>query len=189
LPSKATFLSPTQEDAWQENTIDRGASLPHVSSWGHISTHASPMASKPKHASSYPSLAPSVISQSILSLDSLFISLINNMRGHNKVAHLTVSDDINKKARFHAIKMANKQRLIYTKLTEGVDDDWIWLAQIIGYGSSISEIFDYLLTSPFHLPTILSEKSTDIGIGVAIDNEKRIWMCILFKQAFKVEHK
>mmetsp|Transcript_17860 Transcript_17860/g.40594 ORF Transcript_17860/g.40594 Transcript_17860/m.40594 type:complete len:108 (+) Transcript_17860:44-367(+) len=107
------------------------------------------------------------------------------MRQHKHLAALTVSSDISKKARQHAIVMANKQSLIYSTLTDGVDDDWVWLAQIVGYGYTVAEIFDYLLTSPHHLPTILSEKPSNIGIGVAYDNAGRIWMCIVFKETYK----
>lgn len=94
-------------------------------------------------------------------------TLANSERQRLGVPQLAWDDNAGAKAQAWAESMASKRRIAHSPLTQGITGDWDYLAENVGYASSVDRVHQLFLQSPGHASNIRGRKFRSVGIGVA----------------------
>ncbi len=93
--------------------------------------------------------------------------LVNAERAAASLPALAHDATAQAKAQAWADHLATTNSLSHSNLSDGMDDQWIRLAENVGYGASISSVHDQFMRSANHRSNVLSGSMTHLGAGVA----------------------
>lgn len=82
-------------------------------------------------------------------------------------------------ARDWALHMAVTKDFEHSNI-ENLLDGWVFVGENIGQGGDVGSVVEGLVESPEHLSNMLEPTFTDIGVGVAVDGEGKVWICQVF---------
>ena len=108
--------------------------------------------------------------------ESSMVKKVNSARSANGKDPVAVYWDLTDDARAHARRMADEGQV--SPITS-VTSDWDLLAQIVGVGTSVGQLFDAFMASPPHRSTILGNFNY-IGVGIETDDNGHLWVAIIF---------
>lgn len=97
----------------------------------------------------------------------LTYDLVNQTRAENGLPQLWPHLSLMNKAQAWAEQLAAEGQLRHSVLPEGVEGDWLRLAENVGRGPSIEVIHQAYLQSPSHRANILDRGFNFFGVGVA----------------------
>ena len=107
-----------------------------------------------------------------------FLGRINSLRSANGLPALSLNGSLKTRARDWARTMAAAGNLMHSNISDLVPP-WGAAAENVGRGGSVSSLFGTLKASGGHLANMLGNY-TDVGIGVWIDSQGRIWTVHVF---------
>ena len=107
-----------------------------------------------------------------------FLGRINSLRSANGLPALSLNGSLKTRARDWARTMAAAGNLMHSNISDLVPP-WGAAAENVGKGGSVSSLFGTLKASGGHLANMLGNY-TDVGIGVWIDSQGRIWTVHVF---------
>lgn len=110
--------------------------------------------------------------------ESEFVGLINSLRSSNGQAGLTRDGSLDARARDWARYMAESGSLAHSDLGSLVPP-WTAVAENLGQGGSVPQIFDLLAGSSGHLSNMLGDY-THVGVGVWRDANDVLWTTHVF---------
>ncbi|MGH8926975.1 MAG: CAP domain-containing protein [Acidimicrobiia bacterium] len=111
--------------------------------------------------------------------ESDFASRINNLRSSVGVAGLGANAELNNYARWWAKQMAQSGDFAHSNIASLLGP-WSVVGENIGYGQSVSSIFNALVNSPGHYNNMVDSRFNSIGVGVFVDASGRIWTAHVF---------
>jgi hypothetical protein len=123
--------------------------------------------------------APTV--EASLEEESTLVLLVNHERAARGLGPLMVSGDLLDDARAHAGRMAGSNTLYYNLDLAGVASGWLALAENIGTGGDVGEVFSHLIASQAHRANVLGEFNY-VGVGVA-RNGSYVFVDMIFMKA------
>jgi uncharacterized protein YkwD len=98
-------------------------------------------------------------------------ALVNSLRANNGLPALSRSGELNNKARAHADRMANRNRIFHSSnLASGVSAGWRIIGENVAVAGSIEQAQQALEASPGHLENMLNGEFTEMGVGVTVKN-------------------
>jgi uncharacterized protein YkwD len=107
--------------------------------------------------------------------------LVNEARGGAGVTDVGYDRDLSSLAHHHSEAMAEDGRLSHTPdLEDSVPPGWHVLAENIGVGSSVEEIFQAFMESGEHRAHIEGADFHDVGVGVVLDGDT-YWVTMVFR--------
>ena len=110
--------------------------------------------------------------------ESDFVGRINSLRSSNGKGGLTRDGSLDARARDWAKYMAESGALAHSNLGS-LMPPWVAVAENIGQGGSVSQIFDLLSGSSGHLANMLGDY-THLGVGVWLDANGVLWTTHVF---------
>lgn len=113
------------------------------------------------------------------SSESDFVSRVNDLRAGEGLPALIVDGGFKSYARDWAKNMGDTDTLAHSEFTV-LFDQWTYLGENVGYGPSVSSIFNALVASPGHYANMVDPSFTHIGIGVWITDEGKMWTTHVF---------
>ncbi len=111
--------------------------------------------------------------------ESDFVSRVNDLRAGEGLTALIVDSGFKSYARDWAKNMGDADALAHSEFT-ALFDPWTYLGENVGYGPSVSSIFNALVASPGHYANMVDPGFTHIGIGVWITDEGKMWTTHVF---------
>lgn len=111
--------------------------------------------------------------------ESDFVSRVNDLRTGEGLPALIVDSGFKSYARDWAKVMGDTDKLDHSEFT-ALFDPWTSLGENVGYGPSVSSIFNALVASPGHYANMVDPGFTHIGIGVWITDEGKMWTTHVF---------
>ncbi len=111
--------------------------------------------------------------------ESDFVSRLNDLRAGEGLPALIVNSGFKSYARDWAKNMGDTDTLAHSEFTV-LFDPWTYLGENVGYGPSVSSIFNALVASPDHYANMVDPGFTHIGIGVWITDEGKMWTTHVF---------
>lgn len=106
---------------------------------------------------------------------------LNADRRANNRTTLSTQSDAQSKAQAWAERLARENRLYHSTLSQGIGVRWCWLAENVGYGSSIAGVQRAFMNSSGHRANVLSTRPNGVGVGVA-HNGNRVFVVQVFIQ-------
>ncbi|MEE9534630.1 MAG: CAP domain-containing protein [Acidimicrobiia bacterium] len=107
------------------------------------------------------------------------MSRVNDLRAGEGLPALIVGSGFKSYARDWAKVMGDTDKLDHSEFT-ALFDPWTSLGENVGYGPSVSSIFNALVASPRHYANMVDPGFTHIGIGVWITEEGKMWTTHVF---------
>jgi uncharacterized protein YkwD len=107
------------------------------------------------------------------------VSRVNDLRAGEGLPALIVDSGFKSYARDWAKVMGDTDKLDHSEFT-ALFDPWTSLGENVGYGPSVSSIFNALVASPGHYANMVDPGFTHIGIGVWITDEGKMWTTHVF---------
>ena len=111
--------------------------------------------------------------------ESDFVSRLNDLRAGQGLPALIVDSGFKPYARDWAKNMGDIDALKHGEFT-ALFDPWTSLGENVGYGPSVSSIFNALVASSAHYANMVDPGFTHIGIGVWITDEGKMWTTHVF---------
>lgn len=108
-----------------------------------------------------------------------FVSSINGLRSSKGLAGVASNASLNNYARWWAKQMADTGNFAHSNIASLLNA-WSVLGENIGYGPSVSAIFNALVASPAHYNNMVDPRFTSIGVGAYVDSAGRIWTAHVF---------
>ncbi len=107
---------------------------------------------------------------------------INEVRDNRGARKLGMKRFLVRAARRHSRQMASTGQLVHsTDLASYAGRrDWNILGENIGYGPSVDVLHDAFMDSPPHRKNQLNRRFRNIGVGMAVGDDGRIWVTVLF---------
>ena len=107
---------------------------------------------------------------------------INDARDKRGARELGMRSFLVRAARRHSRWMADTGQLVHsTDLASYVGNrDWNLLGENIGYGPSMDVLHDAFMDSPPHRKNELNRRYRHVGVGMALGDDGRIWVTVLF---------
>jgi uncharacterized protein YkwD len=107
---------------------------------------------------------------------------INDARDKRGARKLGMRKFLVRAARRHSRWMADTGQLVHsTDLASYAGNrDWNILGENIGYGPSMDVLHDAFMDSPPHRKNELNRRYKKIGVGMAVGDDGRIWVTVLF---------
>lgn len=107
---------------------------------------------------------------------------INEARSNRGARELGMRTFLVRAARRHSRLMANTGQLVHsTDLASYVGNrSWRILGENIGYGPSMEVLHDAFMDSPPHRRNALNRRYGRVGVGMAVGDDGRIWVTVLF---------
>lgn len=107
---------------------------------------------------------------------------INEARSNRGAGELGMRTFLVRAARRHSRLMANTGQLVHsTDLASYVGNrSWRILGENIGYGPSMEVLHDAFMNSPPHRKNALDRRYGKVGVGMAVGDDGRIWVTVLF---------
>ncbi|MEX0667895.1 MAG: CAP domain-containing protein [Acidimicrobiia bacterium] len=125
------------------------------------------------------SVAPPVSGTFSAAAESEFISKINGLRSSVGVAGLAANGELNNYARWWAQQMADSGNFSHSDIGSLLDP-WSVVGENIGYGPTVTSVFDALVNSSGHYNNMVDARFTSVGVGAYIDSAGRIWTAHVF---------
>jgi uncharacterized protein YkwD len=113
------------------------------------------------------------------SAESEFISKINALRASVGVAGLAANGELNNYARWWAKQMADSGNFSHSDIASLLDP-WSTVGENIGYGPSVTSVFNALAASTGHYNNMVDPRFTSVGVGAYVDSTGRIWTAHVF---------
>lgn len=113
------------------------------------------------------------------SAESEFISKINGLRSSVGVAGLAANAELNNYARWWAKQMADSGNFSHSDIGSLLDP-WSVVGENIGYGPSVTSVFNALVASTGHYNNMVDARFTSVGVGAYVDSTGRIWTAHVF---------
>ena len=111
--------------------------------------------------------------------ESDFASRINGLRSSQGLASLAGSGELNNYARWWAKQMADTGNFAHSDIGSLLNP-WTVVGENIGYGPSVSSVFNALVASPGHYKNMVDTRFTAVGVGAYVDATGRIWTAHVF---------
>jgi len=111
--------------------------------------------------------------------ESEFLSKINGLRASVGVAGLASNAELNNYARWWAKQMADSGNFSHSDIGSLIDP-WSTVGENIGYGPTVTSIFNALVASSGHYNNMVDTRFTSVGIGAYVDATGRIWTAHVF---------
>jgi uncharacterized protein YkwD len=111
--------------------------------------------------------------------ESDFISKINALRSSVGVAGLASNAELNNYARWWAKQMADSGNFSHSDIGSLLGP-WSTVGENIGYGPSVTSVFNALVASPGHYNNMVDPRFTSVGVGAYVDSTGRIWTAHVF---------
>jgi uncharacterized protein YkwD len=111
--------------------------------------------------------------------ESEFISKINGLRASVGVAGLAANGDLNNYARWWAKQMADSGNFSHSDIGSLLNP-WSVVGENIGYGPSVTTVFNALVNSSGHYKNMVDARFTSVGVGAYVDATGRIWTAHVF---------
>jgi uncharacterized protein YkwD len=111
--------------------------------------------------------------------ESEFISKINGLRASVGVAGLSANGDLNNYARWWAKQMADSGNFSHSDIGSLLNP-WSVVGENIGYGPSVTTVFNALVNSSGHYKNMVDARFTSVGVGAYVDATGRIWTAHVF---------
>jgi uncharacterized protein YkwD len=111
--------------------------------------------------------------------ESDFASRINGLRSSQGLASLAGSGELNNYARWWAKQMADTGNFAHSDIGSLLNP-WTVVGENIGYGPSVSSVFNALVASPGHYKNMVDARFTAVGVGAFVDATGRIWTAHVF---------
>lgn len=107
---------------------------------------------------------------------------INEVRDNRGARELGMKKFLVRAARRHSRQMASTGQLVHsTDLASYAGSrDWNILGENIGYGPSVDVLHEAFMDSPPHRKNQLNKRFRNIGVGMALGDDGRIWVTVLF---------
>jgi uncharacterized protein YkwD len=107
---------------------------------------------------------------------------INEARSNRDARELGMRTFLVRAARRHSRSMASTGQLVHsTDLASYVGNrSWRILGENIGYGPSMEVLHDAFMDSPPHRRNALNRRYGKVGVGMAVGDDGRIWVTVLF---------
>jgi uncharacterized protein YkwD len=107
---------------------------------------------------------------------------INEARDKRGARRLDRRGFLVRAARRHSRWMADtEQRVHRSDLASYVGNrDWNVIGENIGYGPSMEVLHDAFMASPPHRRNALDRRYKNVGVGMALGDDGRIWVTVLF---------
>ena len=113
------------------------------------------------------------------SAESEFLSSINGLRSSKGLAGLASNGELNNYARWWAKQMADTGNFAHSNIASLLNP-WTVVGENIGYGPSVSAVFNALVASPGHYANMVDTRFTSVGVGAYVDSAGRIWTVHVF---------
>jgi uncharacterized protein YkwD len=126
-------------------------------------------------------LVPVTGADAAADLEAQFVSAINSERSSRGLATLSVAGDLTSVARSHSQRMADQQNLHHNPNLGGAVSNWRKVGENVGKGPSVSKIHAAFMASSGHKANILDSDWTQVGVGVVVDGDGRIWVTEVFR--------
>jgi uncharacterized protein YkwD len=107
------------------------------------------------------------------------VSRVNDLRAGEGLPALIVDSGFKSYARDWAKVMGDTDTLAHSEFT-ALFDPWTYLGENVGYGPSVSSIFNALVASAGHYANMVDPGFTHIGMGVWITDEGKMWTTHVF---------
>lgn len=104
------------------------------------------------------------------------IALINNYRAANGVAPLAEAGDADAKAQQQAANMASSGNIYHSNLQSGIQPGWSAIGENVGVGSGLDAIESAFQASAPHRANLLSGAYNQVGVGVAVGSDGRLYV-------------
>jgi uncharacterized protein YkwD len=114
------------------------------------------------------------------SMESDFVSRINQERSSRGLATLRVASDMVTVARNHSRRMADADHLHHNPNFGSEVTNWRKVGENVGRGPSVSSLHRAFMNSPSHRNNLLDPAWTEVGIGVVVV-DGRIWVTQLLR--------
>ena len=111
--------------------------------------------------------------------ESEFLAKVNGLRASVGVAALSANGELNNYARWWAKQMADSGNFSHSDIGSLLDP-WSLVGENIGYGPSVTTVFNALVGSTGHYNNMVDGRFTSIGVGAFIDATGRIWTAHVF---------
>ena len=111
--------------------------------------------------------------------ESEFISRINALRSSVGVAALSANGELNNYARWWAKQMSDSGNFSHSDIASLLDP-WSTVGENIGYGPSVTSVFNALVASSGHYNNMVDPRFTSVGVGAYVDSTGRIWTAHVF---------
>lgn len=113
------------------------------------------------------------------SAESEFVSKINGLRSSVGVTGLAANGELNNYARWWAKQMADSGNFAHSNIASLLDP-WSTVGENIGYGPSVTSVFNALVASSGHYNNMVDPRFTSVGVGAYVDSTGRIWTAHIF---------
>lgn len=113
------------------------------------------------------------------SAESEFASKINALRSSVGVAGLAANGELNNYARWWAKQMADSGNFSHSDIASLLDP-WTTVGENLGYGPSVTSVFNALVASAGHYQNMVDPRFTSVGVGAYVDSTGRIWTAHIF---------
>jgi uncharacterized protein YkwD len=104
------------------------------------------------------------------------VALVNNFRASNGVGPLAEAGDADAKAQQQANQMAAAGNIYHSDLTSGIQPGWSAVGENVGVGSTIDSVAAALQASAPHCANLLSGNYNQVGVGIAIGSDGRVYV-------------
>jgi len=111
-----------------------------------------------------------------------FASRIASERAGRGLGSLTPAADLQAVARRHAQRMADRGEPYHNPNLGSEVDGWEIVAENVGVGDSVDIIHAAFMQSTTHRDNILNAQVTELGVGVVITSDARIWVVEIFRR-------
>jgi uncharacterized protein YkwD len=107
---------------------------------------------------------------------------INEARDKHGARELAMRSFLVRAARKHSRWMAGTSQLVHSRdlASYAGGRDWSVLGENIGYGPSMEVLHDAFMDSPPHRRNALNRRYEKVGVGMAVGDDGRIWVTVLF---------
>ena len=113
--------------------------------------------------------------------ESDFVARINAERAARGLVRLSVAGDLTAAARTHAGDMASQVRLHHNPNLGPDVCCWERVSENVGVGGSVGSLHTAFMGSSGHAANILDDRVTQVGVGVEVDDEGRMWVTQVFR--------
>ena len=111
-----------------------------------------------------------------------FASRIGSERASRGVGSLLPAADLQAVARSHAQRMADRGEPYHNPNLGSEVDGWEIVAENVGVGYDVDSIHAAFMRSATHRSNILNPDVTELGVGVVVTPDARIWVVEIFRR-------
>ena len=111
-----------------------------------------------------------------------FASRIGSERASRGAGSLVPAADLQAVARRHAQRMADRGEPYHNPNLGSEVDGWEIVAENVGVGYDVDSIHSAFMQSATHRGNILNADVTELGLGVVVTSDARIWVVEIFRR-------